>query len=328
VPLVAKLVGANCLIVASLVVLGLTRASGMSNAAVALVVSSLVGVHLLLVTVALRPVRDLESVASRVWNGDLRARVGRSMVADEEVLRIGTMFNILLDGLVADRARMRALASEVISAGDRERSALARELHDSTAQRVAALLFQLSRAARDANDPALADRLVDARNETELILTEIRSISHTMHSAVLEDLGLGAALRRLARDSSHGNGIITDVNVEEAEPRLPANTEAALYRIAQEAMRNAVTHGSPRHIRIALLRTDDSAVLEVEDDGRGFDLSEADIRRSGIGLLSLRERAALLDGELDIRTAPGDGTTIRARIPLSADPDIVHSERP
>jgi signal transduction histidine kinase len=107
--------------------------------------------------------------------------------------RIGTTFNLLLDGLVADRTRMRGLAAAVIDAGDRERASLARELHDSTAQQLAALVLQLSAAARDCTDVALADRLSGMRDQAEATLEEVRLLSHTVHPRVLDDLGLQAA---------------------------------------------------------------------------------------------------------------------------------------
>ena len=118
----------------------------------------------------------------------------------------------------------------------------------------------------------------------------VRRLSHTVHPAVLDDLGLEAALRKLARDSSHGNGIDIDVDARSASRRLPANVEAVLYRVAQEAVRNATRHASPRRIRISLFRSRPSVTLEVHDDGSGFDLAEAERRRRGMGLLSMRER--------------------------------------
>jgi signal transduction histidine kinase len=315
VPLGVKLIGANLLVVAILLTAWL-MVGGLLNHVVMAIFAAVIALHLGLVVVALRPVRDLEAVASRVWRGDFGARVARSSVADSEVLRVGSMFNILLDGLESDRARMRALATEVIAAGDRERAAIARELHDSVAQHLAALLLQLSAAARDTYDPMSGDRLRAARDSAEGILEEIRRLSHTVHPAVLDDLGLEAALRKLARDSSHGNGIDIDVNADQAAGRLPANVEAVLYRVAQEAVRNATRHASPRRIRISLFQSRPSVTLEVHDDGSGFDLAEAERRRSGIGLLSMKERVALIDGTLEIKTAPGSGTTISATVPL------------
>lgn len=327
VPLVAKLVGANLTVIAILVGSWLSLGGAMSILVVA-VLAVVVGLHLALVLVALRPIRDLEAAASRVWAGDFGARVERSMVADSDVLRVGSMFNILLDGLASDRARMRALATQVIAVGDRERAALARELHDSTAQHMAALLLQLSAAARDTTDVTLAERLRDARDSAESILEEVRVLSHTVHPAVLDDLGLEAALRKLARDSSHGTGIDVDVNVRPSPGRLPRNVEAVLYRVAQESVRNATRHALPKHVRVNLFWDASSATLEVHDDGRGFDLAEADARGPCMGLVSMRERVALADGRLDIKTAKGSGTTVSATVPLTPAPDVIHFVEP
>jgi signal transduction histidine kinase len=322
VPLVAKLVGANLFVVGLLTAMWL-MAGGPFNGAVLLVLCVVVGVHLGLALIALRPIRDLETVASHVWNGNYGVRVERSAVADQEVLRVGSMFNILLDGLAADRAKMRLLAAEVIAAGDRERSALARELHDSVAQHLAAVLLQLSAAERDSSDPVVAERLEEARNSVEYALQEARALSHALHPGVLDDLGLEAALRKLARDSSNGNGVDVDVSCAVGPERLPRDVEAVLYRVAQEAVRNATTHASARRVRVSVQQTDDEATLSVHDDGVGFDLAEAEARRSGMGLTSMQERVDLLDGRLEINTAKGSGTTISAIVPLDAASKLV-----
>ena len=316
VPLAVKLVGANVAVITVLLAVwvGATHRSGTMLIGGMLVA---VALHVVLVLIALRPIRDLEAVAARVWQGDFGARVERSTIADQEVLRIGSMFNILLDGLVSDRARMRALATEVIEVGDRERAALARELHDSTAQRLAALLLQLSAAARDCNDPVVAERLADMRDVAEEITEEVRLLSHTVHPRVLDDLGLVAALQKLARESSNGTGIDIDVDATEVAVRLSASVESVLYRVAQESVRNATRHAAPRHVWITLQADGSAARLEVHDDGRGFDLREAEARRAGMGLMSMRERVALVDGTLEIKTAPNSGTTIVATIPLT-----------
>jgi signal transduction histidine kinase len=320
VPLAVKLTGANLLVVALL--LGVWLAAGGSiTEPIAVIVGGVIGLHLTLVLVALRPIRDLEIVAARVWQGDYGARVERSSIADREVLRIGSMFNLLLDGLASDRTRLRALAAEVIAAGDRERAALARELHDSTAQHLAALQLQLAAAAREASDPMLAERLRGARDAAQSTLEEVRVLSHSVHPAVLDDLGLDAALRRLAREASHGNGVDIDVDAETGSEPLPPNVATVLYRVAQEAVRNATRHAAPRHVRINLLRGPDTITLEVHDDGRGFDLEAAERRRSGMGLLSMRERTALIDGIVEIKTTAGGGTTVVATVPLGNEPD-------
>jgi signal transduction histidine kinase len=273
-------------------------------------------VHLVLVLIALRPVRDLETAASRVWRGDYGARVKVSAVADQEVLRVGNMFNILLDGLAADRARMRELATEVLDVADRERAALARELHDSTAQRMAALLFQISAAARDSRDPEITERLAAARDAAEEVTEEVRLLAHTVHPRVLDDLGLIPALQKLAREASRGTGVDVDVDVSPKGVEVPRHAGSVLYRVAQEAVRNATRHASPRRVDVVLRLLGREAKLEVHDDGAGFDLADAERRRPGMGLFTMRERVALVDGEFEVRTAPGNGTTVMASIPL------------
>ncbi len=316
VPLALKLVGANVAVLAALVALAAYAGVVVTPVVIAIVALAVVA-HGAIVVVALHPIRELESVAARVWRGDYAARVEQSVVADAEVLRVGSMFNILLDGLESDRAQMRELARDVIDAGDRDRSALARELRDSTAQRVAALLFELSAMSRDARDPALAARLEDARNAAESILEELRRLSHTVHSAVLDDLGLSAALKRLARDAANGNAVDFDVDADVGEPRLPRNVEAALYRVAREAVYNATRHASPRHVQIQLRRGAPQVVLRIQDDGKGFPVTPTTDRAGGRGLAAMRERLALVDGTLSIASAPNAGTTVTATVPLT-----------
>lgn len=319
VPLAAKLVGANLLVVA--VLFGAWAVAGNPvNSALVITLATVVLVHLALVAAALRPIRDLEVVAGRVWRGDYGARVDRSTLADNEVLRVGSMFNILLDGLASDRAHMRRLAAQVIDAGDQERAAIAHELHDSTAQDLAALQFQLAAAARDASDPRLGERLDRARDSAQHILEQVCRLSYAMHPGVLDDLGLDAALRKLARDSAAETGADFDVKVDAAAARMPHNVERVLYRVAEEAIRNIARHASATRVRISLSGSP-IATLEVHDDGRGFDVARVDRLRLGTGLPSMRERLALVDGWLEINTALGGGTTVAAMVPMStADP--------
>jgi signal transduction histidine kinase len=315
VPLVLKLVGANLAIVAGLVALGAYRGLAITPSMVLVAVAAVIA-NAAIVLIALHPIRELESVAARVWHGDYAARVERSSVADDEVLRVGSMFNILLDSLASDRARMRELARDVIDAGDRERSALGRELRDSTAQRVAALLFELSAIARDEQDPVILARLEAARDAAESILEELRQLSHTVHSAVLDDLGLPAALKRLARDAANGNAIDFDVAADIGDARLPRHVEAALFRVAREAVYNATRHAAPRRVQIHLRRVASEVVLRVQDDGKGFNVTAAMLRSDSRGLAAMRERLALVDGALTIDSAPNAGTTVTATVPL------------
>ncbi|HET7551563.1 MAG TPA: sensor histidine kinase [Gemmatimonadaceae bacterium] len=331
VPLLAKIAGANALIVIIAIVIslglhdlnrpGITLASVMM---VALVLSLLV--NLLLVQVALRPIRDLENTAHRVWGGDLEARVPPSLVADRDMVRVGRTVNLLLDALTSDRARMRRLASLVITAQDEERSRIARELHDSTAQSLTAIVLQLSAAARDARVPEIAARLSEVKEMAGMALEEVRTLSHRVHPRVLDDLGLVAAVRWLARQARDSSDVDITVDALGETDRIPAQVASVLYRVAQEALTNAVRHAAPTTVAIVVRADANTATLEVSDDGRGFDIAEAEARRPGMGLFSMRERVSLVDGQLDLTSLPGSGTRVVARIPLTAGRPFYHME--
>lgn len=316
-PLAVKMVGANLLVIVLLVAAWILSGHSIGAVGLALVAGGVV-LHWALTLIALRPIRDLDAVASRVWSGDYGARVNRSAVADQDVLLVGSMFNILLDDLAKERTRLRALATEVISAGETERAALARELHDSTAQRLAALLLQVSAAARDCKDPALTPRLVAARDAAQELVEEVRMLSQTIRPIVLDELGLVPALEKLARDSTTGTGIDVDVDADTAPNAIAPEIASALYRIAQEAVRNAILHSSAHRIQIVLHEEHGAARLEVLDNGVGFDPARVEASDTSLrgGIMSMRERVGLVDGRLEIKTAPGGGTTVIATVPL------------
>jgi signal transduction histidine kinase len=321
VPLMIKLLGANLLALAFLGAILLARPfAAPSPGVVALAVIGGMTVFGALAAVALLPLRSIEAVASRVWRGDFGARVGASPVADRDMKRIGTTFNLLLDGLVTDRSRVQELATAVIDAGDRERASLARELHDSTAQQLAALVLQLSAAARDSTDPALSQRLEMIREQAKATLEEVRLLSHTVHPRVLDDLGLAAALKKLGREVGEASQLEVEV-VATDDRNVPPTSAAVLYRVAQAAVHNVVKHARARRVELRLTANssegDRQAVLEVIDDGGGFDVADAERRRPGMGLFTMRERVALAGGRFDIESSPGKGTRIIASVPAS-----------
>ena len=322
VPLTIKLIGANALAL-GIVIAAVYAGSASRPVLESIIIATLVAIVVFgaLAVIALLPLRGIEAVASRVWRGDFGARVDSSPVADQDMKRIATTFNLLLDGLVADRSRMQKLATAVIDAGDRERATLARELHDSTAQQLAALVLQLSAAARDASDPALKQRLDAMREQAKATLEEVRLLSHTVHPRVLDDLGLVAALKKLGREV----GDVSHLDIEVIAPAefrdVPPTSAAVLYRVAQAAVHNVVRHAAAHHVDLHLTTTrsadnEGQVVLEIIDDGRGFDVADAERRRPGMGLFTMRERVALAGGTFDIASRIGEGTRITAALPL------------
>jgi len=222
----------------------------------------------------------------------------------------------VLDRLTEDRERMRRLAAQVISAQDEERARVARELHDSTAQMLAAIMLQLGVAARENTSPVLDERIATLREMASEALEEVRSLSHTIHPRVLDDLGLAAALEWLARQTREQESL--DVEVFAADgPAIPKLPASVLYRIAQESLRNVVRHAQARRVELWLRRAPGTATLEVVDDGRGFDVRQAEERRPGMGLFSMRERVGLVNGTLSLVSASGRGTRVVATVPLT-----------
>jgi len=266
-----------------------------------------------LVYYALLPLRELEATAVRVAGGDLDARVPPSRLADRNVARIGRTLNVLLDRLMADRHRVSLLTAQVIGAADAERAHLARELHDSTAQQLSALemLVAATRQEIPAATPALAHRLGVMHEIVGEALREVRTLSHRVHPGVLDHLGLAGALKTLARRILEPAGVRAAVEVPDDSAVTPT-ASAVLYRVAQEALANAVRHGRPRAVTLRLRVEGERAELTVIDDGAGFDVARAQRERSGMGLFMMQERLVLVDGELSIRSRPGEGTTLTA----------------
>lgn len=326
--LAGKLAGANAVVVAVAVWALVARGSEeWPVAIVALALAAGVVVNYILVRIALRPLRELEAAADRVWRGDLDARVAASPIADPEMARVGGTVNRLLDGLAGDRARMRELAAAAVEAVDAERARIARELHDSTAQTLAALALQLAAAARDSRDPELAERLALMREIAGTAIEEVRALAHSVHPRVLDDLGLVAALEWQARQLRERSAIEVTVAADPVAERAAAAADhqatAALYRVAQEALRNAERHARARVVRVVLgvvggvpqgaprLR------IEITDDGAGFDPADAEARRPGMGLFSMRERVGLVGGRFELESAPGRGARVSATVPVA-----------
>ena len=321
VPLIGKIAGANALIVT--VAVFVAHFSGMvgqdSRLWLWLLASLGLGlvVNAILVLIALRPLKDLELTARNVWQGELDARVPPSPVADAGIQRVGNTLNVLLDGLMADRVKLRTLANQIIRTGDQERASIARELHDSTAQSLAALLLELSVLAGENTEPRLDARIARIRTIVSDVLDEVRLVAHTVHPRVLDDLGLAAALQLLARETQERSGV--PVTCAGPAGLRPIDTACAstLYRVAQEAVGNAIRHARATQVSIGVAQHNDRIELEVIDDGIGFNAVDVERRRPGMGLFTMRERAALVGGRLTLQSVPGVGTRVLAAVPVT-----------
>jgi signal transduction histidine kinase len=145
--------------------------------------------------------------------------------------------------------------------------------------------------------------------------TEVCQLSHDLHPASLKDEGLPEALRAYCDEFSHVRDVSVSCDADDAARELSRGAALALYRIAQEAMGNAVTHGAAQHVDVRLTRSNGLVALTVSDDGKGFDPNRGGAS-GGLGLINIRERARQLNGTFDLNTEPGRGTTVRVTIPF------------
>lgn len=320
VPLSAKLAGANLTIVIAALGAALYTHRGEPEdarlfvlMAGALALSLVVSVALVLA--ALRPLRYLEDAAHQVSRGDLAARVPASVLADRDIARVGRTFNEVLDSLIADRTRARRLASEVIRAGDRQCALIGRELNESTAQVLAALTFETSALAWGTSDPELSERLEAIRSLTSDALDQVGTLAQAVYPRVLDDLGLVVALKGFARRAAETTPVQVDVFDDIDAVHIPDSTATMLYRVAEEAVTNAVKHAWAERVCIRLTATEAAARLVITDDGRGFDVEAAQVG-PGIGLFMMQERASLAGGEFAVESGPATGTRIQVFVPL------------
>jgi two-component system NarL family sensor kinase len=221
---------------------------------------------------------------------------------------------------VAD-AKLRVLARQVVRSQEDERAHLARELHDGTSQTLvsAKLLIesavdQLERESREA--PPLLKKALARLND---LLTEMRRISHRLRPAMLDTLGLPAALKVLAGEADGHVAPQVSCHLQGEEFVLPDEVKTVLFRVAQEGVANAAKHAHAAQVRLALRFERDGVTLSVEDDGRGFDLQAVQFDpHRGIGLRNMRERLASIDGQFEVTSVIGGGTRLQARISRAA----------
>jgi two-component system sensor histidine kinase UhpB len=172
------------------------------------------------------------------------------------------------------------------------------------------VLLQLDRLQRELDDRH-RDQLEDTREAVRDSLHEVRAIASRLRPEALDDLGLNSALAALTNDVSRQTGMSVERSLTPVEPPLSPEEELVVYRVAQEALTNAVRHSRARRISLALAAQNGTVELTVRDDGAGFDPEAA---ADGAGLRGMRERAVLIDAGLDVTSSVGHGTTVRLRI--------------
>lgn len=232
---------------------------------------------------------------------------------------IGSCLDIT-DRKVAEEA-LADVGRRLIEAHEQERTWIARELHDDIVQRVALIAVELERCDSQRHNPTgVHDLIRQALTSLSDLGKDIQALSHRLHSSKLEYLGLAAAAQSFCRDLSEQRNVRIEFKPSHIPAAVPQEISLCLFRVLQEALQNAVKHSGVQEFSVEMHGTQEGIRLSVSDLGIGFDWPDA-INRRGLGLVSMRERLRLVNGELCIHSAPGRGTTVIARIPHA------HSDR-
>ena len=211
---------------------------------------------------------------------------------------------------------------KLIEAHEEERTWIARELHDDVNQRMALLAIELDRWNQQLPPSAVEfhDHIHHASQRLSDIAADIQALSHRLHSSKLEYLGLVAAAKSFCKELSEQQKVEIDFSHTAIPRSVPKEISLCLFRVLQETLQNAVKHSGVRHFKVELRGTEGEIQLTVSDLGVGFDPQDA-IHRRGLGLISMRERMQLVSGEISIKSQPGGGTTIHARVPFNSRSD-------
>jgi signal transduction histidine kinase len=215
--------------------------------------------------------------------------------------------------LAESETRLRTLSTQLITAQEDERRRLSRDLHDELGQVVTAVTLDLQRAAQAGDNKKKDDLIHGALHGANCLLDKIHEISLRIRPTLLDDLGLKDAVQSLLSDYERRTGIVSRADLRFDSSEVPAPISENLFRILQEALTNVAKHARTKEVSVELLVSEGQASLTVRDGGVGF--APAEINGKGLGLLGMRERAELLDGEFHMRAEAGKGTEIRVSIP-------------
>jgi signal transduction histidine kinase len=224
-------------------------------------------------------------------------------------------------------AALANVSRKLIEAQEQERSRIGRELHDDIGQRLALLSLQLQLLKEDTFVvPEVRSRMGQFQQQVLEIASDIQSLSHELHSARLQYLGIAVAMKGFCKEFAEQQKVEIDFKAHDLLSPLPPDISLCLFRIAQEALHNSAKHSGVRQFEVRLWGSPDEIHLTVKDSGAGFDLEAAKNSR-GLGLISMGERLKLVNGTLSINSQPKGGTTINARVPLGSRADSAQATR-
>ena len=230
------------------------------------------------------------------------------------ILRLEKQTRLRYDELVRSRSELERLSARLVDAQETERRNLSRELHDEVGQTLGALLVDFGRLTTALGQcaPDVKEIVANMKSVAERSVRSVRNLSLLLRPSMLDDLGLVAALEWQGREVSRSSEIEVNVEAENVSESLPDDYNVTIYRLVQEALNNAIRHSGAHNAHVRVSQNDGRIRVEIGDDGHGFDPA----RSRGMGMLGMEERVRRLGGRLDIRSAPGKGTTVAAELPV------------
>jgi signal transduction histidine kinase len=276
-----------------------------------------------------RPIHRLVQAANRIREGEFETRA--EVYYHDEIGRLAAAFNQMGEALMRYRQEVEAkekarlsLIERIVQVQEDERKNISRELHDHFGQSLLALMLQVQSGCKYGNEKCGYARHPDSLHASvegtiRQIIGDVHRLAWGMRPSILDDYGLDSALARHIEEVSRTAGFQIDYqfNAPEGLERLPSRIEVPLFRIAQEALTNMIRHAKASHGSVIVLRQLHEITMIVEDDGKGFDMEMVQNRGGEcLGLMGMKERVNLLGGSFVIESTPGEGATIRVRIPL------------
>jgi signal transduction histidine kinase len=221
------------------------------------------------------------------------------------------------DSKMAQEA-LEKVSGQLIAAQEKERSHLARELHDDICQRLAMLSLRIEKVTRGwgSSQKPISEQLEEIWQQCSTLTGDVQALSHELHPSILDNLGLVKGVKSFCRELSQQSGAVVDFTDRNIPASLPREVSLSLFRVIQEALHNATKYSGAKHFEVHLEGKADEIELEVSDRGVGFDIAGMK-NGKGLGLVSMTERIHLLNGAITIDSKPNVGTAIRASVPLA-----------
>ena len=224
--------------------------------------------------------------------------------------------------LAVSHQEIQSLAGRLIGAQEVERARIARDLHDDISQQLAGVSIAFSGLKQRLGEyhvgEELRQELEELQQQTLKLARNVRQLSHDLHPAVLQHLGLVKGLTSYCGELGRAHGVAMTCTAEGDFGAITPDAGLCVYRIAQEALRNVIAHAGASRADVSLLQMGDQAQITVADDGRGFDATSRVERDTGLGLVSMAERARIIGGTVSIVSGVNQGTRVQATIPMQA----------